>query len=427
MIPDETPAENLFHPEAMALVTAFYHPVDLSELPIAWIRDTNCLRLLGDIQVWKSAGKPADPIIFDSEYHNGFFELQLDRQHIVRPEHWDFYLGVLKEKYQEMRAYDLADRAPLATPAELIEQIFKFRSDMEAMDTKRKSYDGMKEKVHDYIETLEARRDQTEAELLTGFQKIDDRLWGLNRGEILTIGARTGVGKSVFCMNVTGNLLKAGKRVLYFSTEMTTNEKLSRLLSIYTGIDAWKFRRARFAVDDWGQIMAQSEKLAEENNFFVCDDPSPDIGKVRAIAEKVKPDVVVLDYLSLFRHPKSDRKDLEIGEFMVGVKVMARNMNLSAIVVSQLNRGVDNRTLQIPTLADLKESGNIEQESDVVLLLHDQEEELKAAPVRNVVARICKNRHGQCGMVVIKFLAEKLQMMEDEGPVPVGAQKERYP
>ena len=180
-----------------------------------------------------------------------------------------------------------------------------------------------------------------------------------------------------------------------------------------TGIEGWKFRQAKFEDHEWVEVGQFVEKYAGDN-FYICDKVSPNIETIRACIKKIKPDVMVVDYLGLCRLPKADRLDLSIGEFMKQLKAMSRSEKVATIVISQLNRQVDARTDKVPTLADLKESGSIEQESDVVILLYDEPNQDINNSVRNLILSVEKNRHGYCRRIKLVFRTETLQMAEQD-------------
>ena len=404
----------MIDPERAVLVLAFGSDVDLSLMRPEYFTDPWCRRVWGHIVDWKVRKVPGGPILFDMEHQlDGHFrDAYVDYADALIPETWPSYVRIVRKESYNYKVYELAEKAKVTPAEEMIAIIDAFQVQLKRMDGPGLAWSEPKDHAIPFMERMEALRLITEPELKSGFPRVDRTLWGLKRGKVITIGARTGRGKSVFLINVASHLLSRGKRVLYFSTEMSTDEKWCRLLSLRTGIEAEKFLRARFEPEEWKRIGDQVEILFNENNFIVCDLVSPDIAKVREAVDRLKPDVVMLDYLGMFLFPKADRPDLRIGEFMKQVKIVAREFDVNVMVASQLNRSVDSREGHIPTLADLKESGNIEQESDIVMLLYDEEEELKNAPVRTLVGNIDKNRGGRCGTVKFTFYAETMRIVE---------------
>lgn len=265
----------------------------------------------------------------------------------------------------------------------------------------------------EYLQNLDLRREHREPELKTGFPKIDNTLWGLHRGELITIGARPAVGKSAVCINIAYNLIRSGKKALYFSTEMSVDEQWNRIIPIATSLEAFKFRQANFSEQEVKAVSKAAEWLHDGKNFYVCEIASPTIEQIRMETKRYKPDVVIIDYLQRCTYPQADREDLRIGDFMKQLKTLGRTENACIIVTSQLNRNVENRTSKIPNLADLRESGNIEQESDCVILLHQDSPETQVeGNVTTLVANFAKNRHGHCGAVKLCFLKDRQKITE---------------
>lgn len=325
---------------------------------------------------------------------------------------WADYCDRLRAAYVRSKLNEVLDKCQFTDANEAAETVKQWAKELNEAESKSLTLKLPADYVHVWLEEIEAKRGM-KPELLTGFQKLDSMSWGLHRGEVITIGARTSKGKSTFALNITANLVRQKKKILFFSTEMSIQEKWSRIICHFSNVDFSKFRKVDFNMSDWAQISKAAEQL-HGDYFHVCDYASPTIEQVETLCNKVKPDVMVLDYLGMFSLPKATREDQAISEFMRRVKILARQQNVSVIVVSQVNRNVDNRPNPIPTMADLKSSGSIEQESDIVMLLYPDSERAPQGPTRPMILDIAKNRHGECILLKLDFYLPTLRMTEAE-------------
>jgi KaiC/GvpD/RAD55 family RecA-like ATPase len=237
-----------------------------------------------------------------------------------------------------------------------------------------------------------------------GLPLLDKHTWGLLRGEIFTVGARTGIGKTSFAVGVTKSLLSQRRRVLFFSTEMSSELIINRLLSSYTGLIGDSFKTGNFTEGDHRRLddgYTWLESIGESLN--ICDLSSPSIATVKSLTEKYKPDVVVFDHVQHIGGGENVRST--ISEFVRGLKDIARDFNCSVLVLSQLRRMFkDPKTglIPAPQLSDLKECGTIEEESGQVLLLSEMSTE-PGTSLCVLMGELAKNRFGECTRVGIEF------------------------
>lgn len=258
---------------------------------------------------------------------------------------------------------------------------------------------------------LENERKRAAAEILTGYQALDNIFWGLHRGELIAIGARPGIGKSAFMINIATNVMNQGKVVLYFSTEMSAYEQWKRLLSIKTQLPGYKFRHADFKNQEWETLSEHLGKLYKEKLFNICDLASPKIEEIENLTRRLRPDVVIVDYLQRCTMPKASTQDLAIGEFLKALKTLSRTENCAVLLPSQFSRDIEKRTSKRPIQADFRDSGNIEQEADILMALW-QREGVVLELARFIDLTILKNRHGRLGDLKISFQTETLFMPE---------------
>jgi replicative DNA helicase len=258
----------------------------------------------------------------------------------------------------------------------------------------------------------------------TGFGKLDSKLLGLRSGQMVVVGARPGVGKTSFALNLAVQAAEKGANVVFFSLEMSKTEIAQRLLSARSQIDLQKIRAAKLdRNEDWQALTLASQELS--NLDIVIDDtPGTTVTEIRAKARRLlhgKPrGLVILDYLQLVSPPartRADSRATEVSEMSRGIKIMAKDLGVPVVALSQLSRMSENRTGKRPQLSDLRESGSIEQDADIVILLDrsatPEEAERADRPDEGITEFIvAKNRSGPTGTIPMVFLAASTKFME---------------
>ena len=208
----------------------------------------------------------------------------------------------------------------------------------------------------------------------TGFDELDRLLAGMRGGDLVILAARPGVGKTSFALNIAINAAKAGTSVAFFSLEMPSAQLVQRVLSSEAHVSLSKMRTAKFEAPDWLSIVEACSHL-DKLEFYIDDTPALSILELRAKARRqlrhAKQGLIVVDYLQLMQSRGGRERDrhLEVGEISRGLKVLAKEMNMPVIALSQLSRNVETRTSKRPQLSDLRESGSIEQDADVVMFI----------------------------------------------------------
>lgn len=253
----------------------------------------------------------------------------------------------------------------------------------------------------------------------SGFRKLDEMLTGFHAAELIIIAARPGMGKTALALNIVNHIaLKEKKPVLFFSLEMPATQLGMRMLCIDSKIDSQLVRTGYIKTEEMHKLIETSGRLSR-SAIFIDDSPSSTVlqmrAKARRLAQKNKDlGVIVVDYLQLITgtNPRIDRH-LQIAEISRFLKQLARDLEVPVIALSQLSRQVEHRTDQRPTLADLRESGAIEQDADVVMFIY-REEKVKKETERRGVADviIAKQRNGPVGEVPLKFW-EKYTRFDD--------------
>ncbi|KXG88530.1 replicative DNA helicase [Fannyhessea vaginae] len=258
----------------------------------------------------------------------------------------------------------------------------------------------------------------------TDYPTVDRWLQGLRPGQMIVVGARPGVGKTSFALNLAVNMANSGASVAFFSLEMSKIEIAQRLLSAQAKIDLSVIRGGNIQANQWAPIMAATADLSKLD-IMVDDTPGTTVTEIRAKARRMlnnkENSVVIIDYLQLLSPPsgryRADSRATEVSEMSRGIKIMAKNLNVPVVALSQLNRQVTGRRDQKPQLSDLRESGSIEQDADIVILLDrsmtDEEAERQDRPDRGETSLIiAKNRSGPVGVVSLRFLPGTTKFLE---------------
>lgn len=250
----------------------------------------------------------------------------------------------------------------------------------------------------------------------TGYKDLDNILAGFQRSDLFILAARPSMGKTAMVMNLAHNVaVQANEAVLIFSLEMGKEQLVDRMLARESGVDAWALRTGNLTDTDFEKI-GQAMGTLSEAQIFIDDSPSITVGdlrtKARREAHKRPIGLIIVDYLQLMsggsRFSGESNRVQEISEISRGLKGVARELNVPLIALSQLSRSVENRNPQIPQLADLRESGSIEQDADVVAFLYREDYYNPETERKNIMdVFIKKHRNGPTGAVELYFDREK--------------------
>ncbi len=236
----------------------------------------------------------------------------------------------------------------------------------------------------------------------TGFTLLDSIISGLNKSDLIIIAARPGMGKTSFAMNIAVNVARrAEKDVVTFNLEMSKEQLATRILSTEALVDSNTLRNGRINGDDWVKL-ATSAGYLSTIPLYIDDTAGMTVQQMKAKLRRVKNlGLVIIDYLQLMESTsRSDNRVVVISEITRQLKVMAKELNVPVILLSQLSRAVESRTDKRPMLSDLRESGSIEQDADIVLFLYRDAYYNKESQRQNISECIvAKNRHGETGSV----------------------------
>ena len=250
----------------------------------------------------------------------------------------------------------------------------------------------------------------------TGYKDMDDMLAGLQRSDLFILAARPAMGKTAFVLNLAHNVaVKAKEPVLIYSLEMGKEQLVDRLLSMQSGVDAWALRTGNLTDQDFEKI-GEAMGVLSEAPIYIDDTPGITVSdlrtKARRQSHKQPLGLIIVDYLQLMsggsRFSNSANRVQEISEISRGLKGVARELNVPLIALSQLSRSVESRSPQIPQLADLRESGSIEQDADIVAFLYREDYYNPESDRKNILdVLIKKHRNGPVGGVELFFDRDK--------------------
>ena len=202
-----------------------------------------------------------------------------------------------------------------------------------------------------------------------GFENLDAATCGMHRGELIVVAGRPSMGKSAFAGNILENVCRSGKTGLMFSLEMDTTSVINRMLASVGHIDYGRIRSGKLADVEWGK-MSRANEVLHRCSMFIDDTPGISLREIRSKARRQKRnglDLIIVDYLQIMTVSARENRTTAIGEVSRGLKQLARELEVPIILLSQLNRGVDARSDKKPAMSDLRDSGEIEQDADVIL------------------------------------------------------------
>ena len=262
-----------------------------------------------------------------------------------------------------------------------------------------------------YLDTLQARSEGKFQYREIGFNDLDAHLGVIEVDAQIVVGARPGMGKTAFVTNLCGIAARRGEVVLVFTMEMNRTQFMDRIISAAANIPGQKLKTGQLESRDWDDLqMAMSAITAGE--IILDDSPYQTLSSMVSKARKVfrkhgRLDRIIVDYLQLTQVDKEETRATELGNISRGMKLLAKELKAHTYLLSQINRGVEERTNKRPILSDLRESGAIEQDADIVLMLYRDEVYNHDSINRGIIELGCvKNREGNVGMVPAVFRGE---------------------
>ena len=296
------------------------------------------------------------------------------------------------------------------SPTNLKEQIRALQEELEVLQDKRQEKSKTlaeiaKENKDNYFKEREVKP------LYIGFDKLDDLLGGLEGGDMIVIGARPAVGKSALVTQITSNLAKQGKRIGFYNLEMQNKQVYERFVVSESGIGLTRLRRAiKFLGDEEERFNKANETLEKAENIVITSGGAKSVSDIRSESRHMDYDIIIIDYMQLLKAETTYRgnRAAEVGEISRAIKNLAMELNIPIIALSQLNRVSEMKETKEPTMAELREAGNIEQDASVIMLMWnlDTNDRTKKG------CKVEKNRQGNTGKVVMRFNGDLMKFEE---------------
>ncbi|TDB52031.1 replicative DNA helicase [Bacillus sp. CBEL-1] len=286
--------------------------------------------------------------------------------------------------------------------------------------------------TYDNIEVLHNRKGDITG-IPTGFTDLDRMTAGFQRNDLIIVAARPSVGKTAFALNIAQNVAtKTDENVAIFSLEMGAEQLVMRMLCAEGNIDAQRLRTGSLTSEDWGKLTMAMGSLSNAG-IYIDDTPGVRVGEIRSKCRRLKQEgglgMILIDYLQLIQGNgrSGENRQQEVSEISRSLKALARELQVPVIALSQLSRGVEQRQDKRPMMSDIRESGSIEQDADIVAFLYREDYYEKDTENQNIIEIIiAKQRNGPVGTVQLAFVKEynkfvNLERRFDDSGVPPGA------
>jgi replicative DNA helicase len=260
--------------------------------------------------------------------------------------------------------------------------------------------------TRDYIESLH-EGDSKLTGIPTGFIELDEKICGLQKGELIIIAARPSMGKTSLALNIADHVGANLKNpMLFFSMELSAQQISQNMLCSTVRIDTNLMRTGKISDNDWSKLSLAMEELSK-SEIFIDDTPKLSFLEIRAKAKRLKLQhdiqLVIIDYLQLIEARRTENRKQEISDITRNLKALAMELNVPVIAVSQLDRSVETREGHTPRISDMRESGSIEQDADVIILLHREDYYDSTKRQGEVELNIAKQKNGPTGKTTLAF------------------------
>ena len=392
------------------------------------------------MQEMMNFGKAIDFVtLLDKLKQNSGFEEATGKTYLVdlidncpAPSNAESYAKIVADKYKLRKlitaSREIIDDATAAEddPTVLLDsaeqRIFDIRSGSEKGGLERLS--AVLLQTFERLDSLNRDADESVRPVSTGIGDLDRVITGLNRSDLIILAARPGMGKTSFALNIARNVAcQSKKTVAFFSLEMSKEQLASRLLSSEALVGGTKLRTGKLSDEEWQRLVPASDIL-KNANLYIDDTPGITITEMKSRLRRLRNiDLVVVDYLQLMSSTRRiESRVNEISDITRSLKIMAKELNVPVITLSQLSRASEQRPDHRPQLSDLRDSGSIEQDADIVLFLYregyyDKNNEDDAAPAVDVNSGECivaKNRHGEMSTVKLHWQGEFMRFTDVE-------------
>jgi len=317
----------------------------------------------------------------------------------------------------EIKRVTVEEELPSAEVVDIVEKkLYEITQDSQTSDFKdspKMTYDTM-----EYIKEMKARGNSVLVGVDTGFNELNKMTTGFGKGDLVIIAARPAMGKTSFILNTVNSLILQGKGVAFFSLEMPAEQLMLRLLSIQTSIPLQKLRVGDMNDDQWSSLNGAIENM-NSAKLYVDDQGSININQLRSKLRKLKNqhpeiEIAVIDYLQIMQGVGTQDRHLQVSEISRGLKMLARELEMPVVALSQLNRGVESRGDKRPMLSDIRESGSIEQDADIILFVYRDDVYLFKEE---------KEREKKFKEEGKEFVSEYVEKEEEEAEIIIGKQR----
>lgn len=338
---------------------------------------------------------------------------------------------IISEKAQLRRLIDAGNKIVGMTyagedePTAILNKAEQMVLDVSGQTQSESSFAAIGEVVLSNLDKLNAlqQHDGAITGVPTGFKDVDHIFNGLQKSDLILVAARPAMGKTAFTLNIAQNVtMLYDKTVAFFSLEMGKEQLVGRILSSVAGVSSEKLRRANMDPADWEKVIAAADRMSK-SKLFIDDMPGLTVQDMRSKLRRLKVehglDLVIVDYIQLMQGRNagkgSENRQQEVSEISRNLKLIAREFNVPVIALSQLSRSVESRPDKRPVLSDLRESGSLEQDADIVIFLYrDKYYDENSEKGDNAEVLIRKNRNGSVGTVELQFVGELTQFRDVE-------------
>ena len=338
---------------------------------------------------------------------------------------------IISEKAQLRRLIDAGNKIVGMTyagedePTAILNKAEQMVLDVSGQTQSESSFAAIGEVVLSNLDKLNAlqQHDGAITGVPTGFKDVDHIFNGLQKSDLILVAARPAMGKTAFTLNIAQNVtMMYDKTVAFFSLEMGKEQLVARILSSVAGVSSEKLRRANMEPADWEKVIVAADRMTKAK-LFIDDTPGLTVQDMRSKLRRLKVehglDLVIVDYIQLMQGRNSgkgsENRQQEVSEISRNLKLIAREFNVPLIALSQLSRGVESRPDKRPVLSDLRESGSLEQDADIVIFLYrDKYYDENSEKGDNAEVLIRKHRNGSVGTVELRFIGELTQFKDVE-------------
>ncbi len=317
---------------------------------------------------------------------------------------------VVESDYKAHKANEIISTRKF-TPSKLKAEIGAVIEALEALVVNRRSKSKTLAEIARENKSKYFKEKKKEDRILIGFDKLDNLLGGLTRGDMIVLAARPAVGKSALSTQIARNLSKQGLRIGIYNLEMNEDQIYERFLVNESALSLNRVRNANYFLgDEEERFNNANEEIEKLENIIVTSDGCKKVSEIMHESKNMDFDVIIIDYLQLLEPEgtyKGNRTS-EVGEISRKLKQLAKTLNIPVIALSQLNRASEGRENKEPTMSELREAGNIEQDASVIILMWNLDENDRSRKG----CKIEKNRQGECGKIVMKFNGDTMRFEE---------------